>query len=184
MITRAIAVSATALLPSIPAFAEQAPVFSVQMQQRSSGAFYLRGTLAHAVDTDLLIDTGSSYVVLSGRTFEKLDAAKDAVFKRRINGATANGRVHKAKVYELSTLALGADCVLRSVEVVVLPGAERDILGLSALKRLQPFTFDIDPMMLRFSGCAGGSQEDSETLAGSVPPAPEQEPSRVAIAGW
>ncbi len=154
------------------------------MQQKPSGAFYLRGTLAHAVDTDLLIDTGSSYVVLSGRTFEKLDAAIDAVFKRRISAATANGRVIKTKVYELSTLALGPDCVLRSVEVVVLPGSERDILGLSALKRMQPFTFDIDPMTLRFSGCGDSRREGSVTLGASVPPATTKAPKKIAGAGW
>jgi clan AA aspartic protease (TIGR02281 family) len=168
----------------VGAAAEQAGHYSVRMQQKPSGAYYLRGTLAHSVDTDLLIDTGSSYVVLSRRTFAKLDENDAAVFKRRINGATANGRVVKARVYELSTLALGPDCILRSVEVVVLPGAERDILGLSALKRMQPFTFDVDPMTLRFSGCDGGKQADGQALVKSIGSESDHQPPRVAGAGW
>ena len=136
-----------------PAFAEDDRVFSVPLEQQASGAFYIRGTLAATVATDLLVDTGSSYVVLTKSTFKALERSEGAHYKRTIHGSTANGRVVKARVYEVSALAIGDVCVLTAVEVVVLPGSNRDILGLSALKRVQPFTFDLDPMALRFESC-------------------------------
>ena len=154
------------------------------MLQMPSGAFYLRGTLADAVETELLIDTGSSYVVLSKATFEKLNQAEAVDYKRSINGATAVGRVIKARVYEVSELALGEDCVLRAVEVVVLPGSKRDILGLSALQRVQPFTFDIGPMALRFSACGAKSPVEEVAVAETNVAAPRKITARAAGASW
>lgn len=135
------------------AFGDDARLFSVPLEQQPSGAFYIRGTLGDAVETELLVDTGSTYTVLSRSTFKAVEKNEGASFKRTIQGTTASGRVVKARVYEVSALAIGDDCVLESVEVVLLPGSDRDILGLSALKRVQPFTFDLDPLALRFGGC-------------------------------
>ena len=150
---------------SVPVRADES-VFSVPLEQQPSGAFYVRGTLAADVETDLLVDTGSTYVVLSLETFKALEKAGDALFKRHIHGATASGRRLKAKVYEISALAIGDRCVLEAVEAVVLPGSDRDILGLSALKRVQPFTFDLDPLALRFERC--GHPESEGLLASSA----------------
>ena len=152
VITRCVVLGA-ALASCGTAFGEESAGFSVPLEQQSSGAFYIRGTLGASVDTELLVDTGSSYVVLSRATFKAVEKSQGASFKRTIQGATASGKVVKAKVYEVSALSIGDDCVLESVEVVVLPGSKRDILGLSALKRVQPFTFDLDPLALRFEGC-------------------------------
>ncbi len=152
VLTNIVALAAT-LATCGPALGDEAAGFSVPLEQQSSGAFYVRGTLGASVETELLVDTGSSYVVLSRATFKALEKNQGASFKRTIQGATASGRVVKAKVYEVSALSIGDECVLQSVEVVVLPGSKRDILGLSALKRVQPFTFDLDPLALRFEGC-------------------------------
>ncbi|MDJ0940357.1 MAG: retropepsin-like aspartic protease [Woeseiaceae bacterium] len=137
----------------VGAQADELESFSVPLMQQSSGAFYIRGTLGESVAADLLVDTGSSYVALSQKTFDALQRSSAMTYVRSIKGATANGRVVKAKVYEVSALAIGDECVLESVEAVVLPGADRDILGLSALKRVEPFTFDLEPLALRFEAC-------------------------------
>ncbi len=173
-VAKLFAVLGTAMAACACAFGEEAPGFSVPLQQQPSGAFYVRGTLAASVETALLVDTGSSYVVLSRKTFAKLKGSRAATYLRSIQGATAAGRVVTAKVFELSELALGEDCVLRAVEVVVLPGSDRDILGLSALKRVEPFTFDLGSSALRFAGCAQRLGADSAVVAreGSTPTGP------------
>ena len=137
----------------VSSVADESGPFSVPLVAQSSGAFYVRGTLGGVVSSELLVDTGSSYVLLSRKTFDALRENKLTTYLRSIRGATANGRVVKAKVYEVSELALGENCTLKGVEVVMLPGSDRDILGLSALKRVQPFTFDLDPLALRFDAC-------------------------------
>ncbi len=128
-------------------------VYSVPLIQQASGAFYVRGTLGGSVAADFLVDTGSSYVALSKQTFDMLRQSGATTYLRSIRGATANGRVIRAKVYEVSALSIGDDCVLKSVEVVVMPGSDRDILGLSALRRVEPFTVALEPLALRFEAC-------------------------------
>lgn len=146
-------VACAAIVVVQAAEAEEAGQFSVPLVPKASGAFYVRGTLGGVVSSELLVDTGSSYVALSRKTFNALQRNKLTTYVRSIHGATANGRVVRARVYEVSELAIGEHCVLESVEVVVLPGSDRDILGLSALRRVEPFTFDLEPMALRFGAC-------------------------------
>ena len=144
-----------ATLPLIAtlAMSETPENLSVPMWQQDSGGFYVRGVFSGEVSSDMLVDTGSSYVVLSRETFAKLKHHPATVFQRTIRGATAAGRVMEAKVYSIPELALSEHCVLRNVEAVVLPSANRDILGLSALRRLQPFEMQFEPAALTMTTC-------------------------------
>lgn len=164
-LARLLAYFAAILLGIGAAQAEEAGDFSVPLVPQPSGAFYVEGTLGGVVAAELLVDTGSSYVVLSRKTFAALERSEATTYLRSIHGTTATGRSVRAKVYEVSELALGEDCVLESVEVVVLPGSDRDILGLSALRRVQPFTFDLDPMALRFGSCGQPAESAMAALA-------------------
>jgi clan AA aspartic protease (TIGR02281 family) len=144
-----------AILSLLP-FLAQADVMggiSLPMWQQGSGGFYVRGVFAGGIESELLVDTGSSYVVLSGDTFARLKRSGATAFQRTIRGTTAAGRSMEAKVYSVSELALGATCVLRDIEAVVLRNADRDILGLSALRRLQPFSLNFEPAALTVSEC-------------------------------
>jgi len=136
------------------AIADAALDYTLPMQQQVSGAYYVQGVFVSGVASDLLVDTGSSYVVLSRPTFARLKRDRAAVFQRTIRGATAAGRVMVVKVYSISELARGDGCVLRGVEAVVVPGADHDILGLSALRHLQPFALQFEPPELRVSACS------------------------------
>lgn len=141
------------------------PAVSMPLHQQGAGGYYVHGVLGGAVETDMLVDTGSSYVVLSGSTFAKLKIQGHPVYQRTIRGATASGRVLDAKVFLVSELALGTACVLRDLEVVLLPGAERDILGLSALRRMQSFALEFEAATLTASACG-----DSEPLISAAAP--------------
>ena len=148
-----------AVLP-LSAQADSADGFSVPLSQRGSGGYYVRGVFAGGVESDLLVDTGSSYVVLSQRTFARLKRSGATTFTRTIRGTTAAGRSMEAKVYSISAVALGTSCVLRDIEAVVLRNADRDILGLSALRRLQPFSLNFEPAELAASTCNSLSKVD------------------------
>ncbi len=129
---------------------------SVPMQQRASGNYYVAGTLTGGVQTDFLVDTGSGYVSLAPAVFERLRAAPGTVFLRDIIGSMANGHTLKVPVYRIGTLELSPHCVLHDVEVTVMPGSTRNILGLSALRRVAPFALDLEPARLMLSGCDHG----------------------------
>lgn len=138
-------------------FAIQASVYaqgvSLPMQQAKSGNFYVHATLSDEVESDFLLDTGSGYVSLSAKTFKRLKGATK-VFQRNITGVMANGKAVSVPVYRITELSLTEGCVLRDIEVAVFPNADRDILGLNALRRLQPFTMQMDPPMLKGAQCS------------------------------
>lgn len=125
--------------------------FDIPMQLVSSGAFYVKASLDSGVDTDMLLDTGSGYVTLSDDTFGKIKDQPGTVFQRFITGVMANGKASRVPVYMISELRLSEQCILRDVEVAVFHNAKRDILGLSALRQIQPLTLQLDPPVLTAS---------------------------------
>jgi predicted aspartyl protease len=163
-------VATLVLLAGGPAALQAADPFSdsVPMQQRASGNYYVEGTLSGGIRTDLLVDTGSGYVSLAPAVFERLRAAPGTVFLRDIVGSMANGRSLKVPVYRIERLALSAHCVLHDVEVTVMPGSTRSILGLSALRRVAPFALDLEPARLMLSGCVDESGEVALPEQGAV----------------
>lgn len=150
------------LLPSSMALAQSGQEISLPMSQEGAGGYYLRGVFSGGIESELLVDTGSSYVVLSRETFQGLKKDGSVVYRRAIQGNTAAGRRVEAKVYAVSELVLGEGCILRDVEAVALPGADRDILGLSALRQLGSFAIQFEPAMLTVTVC---DSHDTVTLA-------------------
>jgi len=135
----------------------QAEEVQLNMTQAKSGNLYVHATLQSAyanTDTDLLLDTGASYVALTRATFERLNGEAESSFSRYIFGAMANGKVEKIPLYLLAELKLAENCVLNNIEVAVFPKADKDILGLNALSRMQPFTMQFAPALLTSNHCA------------------------------
>ncbi len=127
--------------------------FELPMQQVGSGNFYLHGLLDGLVETDMLLDTGSGYVSLSKKTFARIESDAGTVFQKKITGIMADGHPVSVSIYRIRELSLSATCTLHNIEVAVLPGSNRDILGLSALKQLEPFVFQMTPPKLVASHC-------------------------------
>jgi len=125
------------------------------LQQAASGNLYVAADLG-PVHTDMLLDTGSGYVSLTRRTFRELrrtaPSDRQPAYVRRITGVTADGRAASVEVYSLPELRLG-ECTLFDVEAVVMPGADRDILGLNALSRLEPLTLDLRGRRMTGGAC-------------------------------
>jgi predicted aspartyl protease len=136
---------------------------AVQMSQRPSGNYYVHGSFQPGVETDFLVDTGSGYVALTEKTFQQIQKLPGTRYLREIAGATATGRVVAVRIYHVANISLGEHCKLADVEVAVMPGATRDILGLSALRQAAPFAMQLNPPELLVSHCPG--QEDAEPLA-------------------
>ena len=144
LISRFLPLAVLALLP----VAASAGAVAIPLEAAATGTFYVKAGLNAAVETDLLLDTGSGYVSLSNRTFARLTAGTDPEPVRMITGILADGESVSVPIYRLAELRLAADCVLRDVEVAVFRNSARDILGLNALKRMQPFTLQLDPPLL------------------------------------
>lgn len=127
--------------------------YQTPMKQVSSGSYYVQGSFGSGVDTEFLVDTGSGYVALTPATFKQLKRESDVEFDRQISGRMANGKIVSVPVYRVAAFQLG-DCVIKDVEVTVLSGSDRNILGLSALRKVEPFAMQLDPPTLYLSDCA------------------------------
>jgi len=126
-------------------YAKQA---DIPLEAVQAGTFYVRASLDGLVYTDLLLDTGSGYVSLSKQTFDHIRKDSTTVFQRHITGVMANGSSVSVPVYRIGELRLSPECVLRDIEVAVFGNTKRDILGLNALKQIQPFTLQLDPPVM------------------------------------
>lgn len=138
-------VAATLVLSGMPAFAGNA---DIPLEAVKAGTFYVKASLDGFVDTDLLLDTGSGYVSLSKKTFDRIRNDETTVFQRNITGVMANGSAVSVPVYRIGELRLSSQCVLHDIEVAVFRNTSRDILGLNALMQLQPFTLQLDPPVM------------------------------------
>ena len=118
----------------------------IDLTESNGGGYYIHATI-DTQETNMLLDTGSKYVVLSKTTFNKIKSIHRMIPVRAISGMNANGSVGSYQVYKVDDLTLGT-CELRDIEVVYMPRSTRDILGLSVLQSISPFTVDLSQSML------------------------------------
>lgn len=127
--------------------------FKIAMSQANSGNFYVKGRLGNEQSIDFLVDTGSGLVVLSERVFKSMAVMAGSKPVSRKAARMADGRTKAINVYSVDQLVLGENCRIGPLEVAVIPGATRNILGLSALNKAAPFAIYTTPPALVLSGC-------------------------------
>jgi predicted aspartyl protease len=127
--------------------------FKIAMSQADSGNFYVKGRFGNEESTDFLVDTGSGLVILSEPAFKRIAVMAGSKPVSRKAARMADGRTKAINVYSVEQLVLGQSCRIGPLEVAVIPGATRNILGLSALNKAAPFAIYTSPPMLALSGC-------------------------------
>lgn len=135
-------------VPGVAAMlAPAAPIetVSVALTRHDAGTFYVAGRLQGYGDLTMLLDTGSSFLVINESILNVLMEAGNASYLRQLDGRMADGSRRIIPVYQVSSLRLGADCWVHDVEAAVFPAEARPILGMNILARLAPFTFTADP---------------------------------------
>lgn len=119
------------------------------------GSFYVTSSVA-GIEAEFLVDTGAGYVTLDSQLFRALLAESAVREVRRVAARLANGKLKPVTVYEVEHFVIGEGCDVGPVEVAVLEGAGRNLLGLSALTRAAPFAIHTSPPALALSGCGLG----------------------------
>jgi len=144
---------------------------TVPMRHGNAATYYVPGHVSGAGEMEFMVDTGSGYVTINEVTLEALKSNDRAHYSRDLRGILADGRKLTVPVYVIRSLTIGENCRLRNVEAAVFPGATRQILGLSALKKAAPFTFSFDPPHLTLSNCPRGEAlaDATETLSPAAP---------------
>jgi predicted aspartyl protease len=161
-----VAVSLLALFPAA-AFAAASQTV-VPMEQRGAATYYVSGELAGLGPTHFMVDTGSGYTVINEKTLSAAEAAGRATYVRKLQGILADGSNVIVPVYRLDEINIGGRCLIRDVEVAVLPRARHPILGLSALQKVAPFVFSVTPPNLQLSHCLPGPYADAASAAGAA----------------
>ena len=119
------------------------------------GSFYVTSHVA-GIEADFLVDTGAGYVTVDSKLFRALRKESAVREVRRVAARLANGKLKPVTVYEVEHFVIGEGCNVGPVEVAVLEGAGRNLLGLSALTRAAPFAVHTSPPALALSGCGLG----------------------------
>ncbi len=126
---------------------------TVPMAKQGAATFYVGGNVAGLGATHFMVDTGSGYTVINKKVLEEIVAGGHATYLRKLQGIMADGSSLVVSVYRVDEINIGGNCVIRDVEVAVLPRARHPILGLSALQKVAPFVFSVDPPNLHLSNC-------------------------------
>lgn len=145
----------------------------VKLKRRSAGTYYVPSLIEGVGAANLLVDTGSSHLVINQDMLETLKAQKRAEFVRDLRGVMADGSARVVPVYRISSLRLGQSCWIHDIEAAVFPRKSRPILGMSTLAQLAPFTLSTEPPTLSLSRClsapkavmAGGGASAREIAA-------------------
>jgi len=154
------------LLPAAGFAADSGTV--VPMAQQGAATYYVDGDLAGFGATHFMVDTGSGFTVINEHTLKVIKAAGRATYLRKLQGILADGTGIVVPVYRLDEIKIGSGCSIRDVEVAVLPRARHPILGLSALQKVAPFVFSVDPPRLQLSHCLPGSYADAAATDGTA----------------
>lgn len=154
LLSRRLAIASIgAALLSPAALAAGGEFTQVALRKHDAGTFYVDGALQGYGDLRMLLDTGSSYLVISQSILEELMKSGGASYSRQLEGIMADGSTRVIPVYRVAGLRLGADCWIHDVEAAVMPGHTRPILGMNILARLAPFTFSASPAQLSVQQC-------------------------------
>nr|MBV6630005.1 clan AA aspartic protease [Oceanococcus sp. HetDA_MAG_MS8] len=126
----------------------------VVLEQRPSGGLYVNARIGAETPSAFLVDTGAGYSSISQKLFRRLQRKNALVHIDRVAARMADGRLRAMDIYQAQSLQVGDNCELGPVEVAVLPGSQRNILGMSALAKAAPFMLGVNPPSMRLSHCA------------------------------
>ncbi|HHM04925.1 MAG TPA: hypothetical protein ENJ19_04170 [Gammaproteobacteria bacterium] len=143
------------LLFCAPLRGAPAEVFGVDLPLRESPAstYYIAAYLPDYGELSLMVDTGSTYTVINSAVFAALEKKNAVRHLKNLSGVMADGSKQQVPIYHVRSLRLGERCYLNDIEVAVLPGAGRNILGIKTLKSAAPFSFSLNPPRLQLSAC-------------------------------
>lgn len=147
---------------------------AISLQKRATGTYYVPAAIAGYGGVELLVDTGSSYLVINETILARLKVDGAAKFSHNLEGSMADGSSRVIPVYRLAGIKLGDSCWIPDVDAAVFPQSSRPILGMNVLARLAPFTFSADPPALQLHQCQEPTGELALGGPGAQPATPRQ----------
>lgn len=151
--SRCASLLAMLLLPLAVQAATPLPLLAVGLEKRAAGTFYVSGAIQGYGELAMLVDTGSSLLVINQEILDTLLMQGLAVYSHDLGGAMADGSQRMVPIYRVQSVSVGKECWVHDVEAAVLPSKSRVILGMNVLAQLSPFTFSAEPPQLLLTQC-------------------------------
>lgn len=126
---------------------------TISIKDKGASTFYVPCMIEGYGDVEMMFDTGSSYMTINEKMLKVLLKKGQAHYVKKLDAKMADGSHAIIPVYRLKSVHLGDHCEIHDVEAAVLPGASRNLLGLSVLKKTSPFIFYNNPPRLVLSHC-------------------------------
>jgi len=126
---------------------------TISMKDKGASTFYVPCMIEGYGDVEMMFDTGSSYMTINEKMLRVLLKKGHAHYVKELDAKMADGSHAIIPVYRLKSVHVGDHCEIHDVEAAVLPGASRNLLGLSVLKKTSPFIFYNNPPRLVLSHC-------------------------------
>ena len=145
--------------------AEEVKHSSIELHPVSTGTFTLSGTLAPATKAEFLFDTGASIVMINKKLFKQIRKHHKPVSKGKVAANMANGHVKIIPIYELPSFVLSNGCDVGPIEVAVVKGATRNLIGLNALSKLGRITIDIQEGNISTTECPRATLSGANIVA-------------------
>jgi predicted aspartyl protease len=155
-----ILLSALLLLISCGVGAEPVEQF-IPMQLSGASTYYIETEIPGAGKHSMLVDTGSAYSVINEETLSYLSSNGQAQFIKQLRGRMADGSEKLVPLYRIAAINLGGSCLIKDVDVAIISGNSRQIIGISTLMRAAPFGMSFDPPVLSLNQCVKNDQQAS-----------------------
>jgi predicted aspartyl protease len=133
----------------------------IPMQISGASTFYINTDIPGAGKHSMLVDTGSAYTVINEETLAYLNSNGQAQFIKKLRGRMADGSERIVPLYRIAAINLGGNCLIKDVDVAIMDGNSRQIIGISTLMRAAPFGMSFDPPILSLNQCAMAEQQVS-----------------------
>lgn len=133
----------------------------IPMQTFGASTYYINTEIPGAGQHSMLVDTGSAYSVINEETLVYLSSNGQAKFIKQLRGRMADGSERTVPLYRIAAINLGGNCLIKDVDVAILNGNSRQIIGISTLMRAAPFGMSFDPPILSLNQCAMTEQQAS-----------------------
>ena len=123
------------------------------IDKSQTGNLYVDAVINSNVRSQFMVDTGAGMITLNRALFKQISREGSVEKIGKIAARLANGKYQTMSLYKVQSFSIGENCNLGEMEVAVMKHSGRNILGLSALIKVAPFSIHTNPMELILSGC-------------------------------
>ncbi len=134
---------------------------NVPIDKSQSGNLYVNAVINSNVHSQFMVDTGAGMITLNRELFKQISRNGKVEKVGKIAARLANGKLETMSLYKVQSFSIGENCNLGEMEVAVMKHSGRNILGLSALIMVAPFSIHTSPMELILSGCPTNSNNQN-----------------------